>query len=421
MLSIIISAYACSPDMGSEPGMAWNWCVNLAKYCHLHIITEGEDKDKIEAVLPTLPQGKNMNFYYNPVSDRVRQMCSNQGDWRFYIHYNKWQKKTYTMALEIIANNHIDVIHQLNMVGFREPGYLWKITNIPFVWGPVGGLKFFPKTYLRGAGVKMRLFNQLKDYITILQIKYGGRIEKAILRSDLLIASTPDAYRALRKYQHKESIIIPETGCYREDDDEQNIDRFVGENFNLTWVGKFDFRKQLHLALHTMVKVRHLKGIKLSIYGTGSEKQKSHYRQLSKDLGIEEYVEWCGDFANKEILEKMKKTQLFFFTSVSEETSTVVLEALSCSLPILCFDACGFGYVVNDLVGIKIPFTNPSQSINEFADKIEYLFRHREVLSEMSKKCIHRQQELSWDNKAKQMIEIYHQVTSNLHKNNVQS
>ncbi len=44
MLSILINAYACSPNMGSEPGMAWNWCVNLARYCELHIITEGEFK-----------------------------------------------------------------------------------------------------------------------------------------------------------------------------------------------------------------------------------------------------------------------------------------------------------------------------------------------------------------------------------------
>ena len=65
LLSILINAYACSPNMGSEPGMAWNWCVNLAKYSELHIITEGEFRNEIEAALPTLPQGKNMHFYYN--------------------------------------------------------------------------------------------------------------------------------------------------------------------------------------------------------------------------------------------------------------------------------------------------------------------------------------------------------------------
>ena len=136
MLSILINAYACSPNMGSEPGMAWNWCVNLAQYCELHIITEGEFREKIEAVLPTLPQGKNMHFYYNPVSDEIRKMCWNQGDWRFYIHYKKWQQKTLAIAKQIIKENNIDIIHQLNMIGFREPGYLWSLDK-PFIWGGI--------------------------------------------------------------------------------------------------------------------------------------------------------------------------------------------------------------------------------------------------------------------------------------------
>lgn len=113
MLSILINAYACSPNMGSEPGMAWNWCINLARHCELYIITEGEFRDKIEAALPTLPQGKHMHFYYNPVSEEVRKMCWNQGDWRFYKHYKKWQWKTYEMAQEIIVKQHIDIVHQL--------------------------------------------------------------------------------------------------------------------------------------------------------------------------------------------------------------------------------------------------------------------------------------------------------------------
>lgn len=48
MLKILINAYACSPNMGSEPGMAWNWVSNLAKYCELYIITEGEFRSNIE-------------------------------------------------------------------------------------------------------------------------------------------------------------------------------------------------------------------------------------------------------------------------------------------------------------------------------------------------------------------------------------
>lgn len=173
MISILINAYACSPNMGSEPGMAWNWCINLAKYCKLHIITEGEFQDNIEEVIQTLPQGKNMHFYYNPVSEEIRKMCWNQGDWRFYKYYKGWQWKTYQIAKDICQQTNIDILHQLNMIGFREPGYLWKISNIPFVWGPVDAKESFPMAYLEGASLKTKLFMQLKNTITKWQLQHA--------------------------------------------------------------------------------------------------------------------------------------------------------------------------------------------------------------------------------------------------------
>lgn len=411
MLKILVNAYACSPNMGSEPGMAWNWCVNLAKYCELHIITEGEFRDKIEAVLPTLPQVNNMHFYYNPVSDEIRKMCWNQGDWRFYKYYREWQWKTYIMAEEIIKQHHIDIVHQLNMIGFREPGYLWKIENKPFVWGPIGGLKQFPSSYLEGAGIKMKLFNRIKNIVNIYQIKHDKRVDQALKKSDLLISSIPDSYNAIKKYKGLNSIIIPETGCFIDDNSiKRNKEEKVDDDFRLLWVGKFDFRKQLNIALATMSKLKDKSNIKLIICGSGSDNQISYYKQMAINLGIEDNVVWKGNIENSKVKEEMRKSDIFFFTSVSEDTSTVVLEAVSCGLPVLCFDTCGMGYVINESVGQKVPLTNPRQSADEFAEKINYLYNNREYLQKLSDGCKQRQKELSWDNKAKQMVELYNKV-----------
>lgn len=413
MFSVLINAYACSPNMGSEPGMAWNWCVNLAKYCELHIITEGEFRDKIEAVLPTLPQGNNMHFYYNPVSDEIRKMCWNQGDWRFYKYYREWQWKTYMMAEEIIRQHHIDIVHQLNMIGFREPGYLWKIENKPFVWGPIGGLKQFPSSYLEGAGIKMKLFNRIKNIVNIYQIKHDKRVDQALKKADLLISSIPDSYNAIKKYKGLNSIIIPETGCFIDDNSiKRNKEEKVDDDFRLLWVGKFDFRKQLNIALATMSKLKDKSNIKLIICGSGSDNQISYYKQMAINLGIEDNVVWKGNIENSKVKEEMRKSDIFFFTSVSEDTSTVVLEAVSCGLPVLCFDTCGMGYVINESVGQKVPLTNPRQSADEFAEKINYLYNNREYLQKLSDGCKQRQKELSWDNKAKQMVELYNKVIS---------
>lgn len=414
MLKVLINAYACSPGMGSEPGMAWNWVSNLAKFCELYIITEGEFRDKIEEVVPTLEWGKNMHFYYNPVSEDIRNMCWNQGDWRFYKYYREWQWKTYLMAKDICSKEKIDVLHQLNMIGFREPGYLWKLSQengVPFVWGPIGGLKQFPTAYLQGAGLKMKLFNRLKNILNIWQLKHDKRVNEAFRTAKLLVSSIPDSYHAIKKYKGKESIIIPKTGCFLSED--IPTDRFDEKEFHIMWVGKFDFRKQLPLALRA-VAISDNPNIVLDIYGSGSDENIASVKNLIDSLGITDKVVWHGNQPNDVVMNAMRKSQLFFFTSVSEDTSTVVLEAVSNRLPVLCFNACGMAAVIDDKVGRKVSLSNPIQSAKDFARLLNELEYDRTLLKRMSENCKQRQLELSWEEKAKTMVKWYEKVKISL-------
>lgn len=419
MFRILINAYAVSPNMGSEPGMGWNWCMNLAKYCELEIITEGEFRDKIEAIVSTLPQGKDMHFHYNPVSDEVRQMCWNQGDWRFYRYYKEWQWKTYLIAKEICKNMHIDVLHQLNMIGFREPGYLWKLSKdagIPFVWGPIGGLKQFPKGFLRKAGLKRALFNSIKNVINIWQIKHDRRVNEALNAASALISSIPDSQKAIKDYKGLDSVIIPETGCFPI----KTVDnpyRFVNKCLKLLWVGKFDYRKQLEIAIAAVAKasmdlVLTPYEIRLVVCGSGNERQVKQYHNLAKEMDIEDYVEWKGQCVHDEISKEMQEADALFFTSISDDTSTVVMEAISNHLPVLCHDAMGFGYVVTDKCGIKVPLVNQKHSVNDFAKEIECVYKDRFALKRLSDGCEEIQEQNMWENKVKDMISIYNKVAS---------
>ena len=405
MLSILINAYACSPGMGSEPGMAWNWCVNLAKYCELHIITEGEFRKKIEAELPKLPQGKNMHFYYNPVSKKIRRMCWNQGDWRFYKYYRKWQYKTYEIALDIIKEHKIDIVHQLNMIGFREPGYFWKIGNKPFVWGPIDAKEKFPVAYLAGADLKSKVFIRLKNFLTGMQLRYSNRVRKAVQKAAIVISASSESQKSFKKYFKIESPLLNETGCYPKEI--PAIDKSQKETLDLLWVGKMDFRKQLSLAIRTIADLNN-KNIKLHIVGGGDA---TSYKALADSLHISEQCIWHGVVTHDEVQKIMQESDLFFFTSVAEGTPHVVLEAIGNNLPVICFDVCGQGDSINDKVGVKIPLSNPEQSIKNFSKIIGHLYYHKELLKEMSSNCKGRQEVLSWDNKAKQMIELYERAT----------
>jgi glycosyltransferase involved in cell wall biosynthesis len=410
MLSILINAYACAPNMGSEPGMAWNWIINLAVYCKVYIITEGEWEVEIKEELIKLPQRNNIHFYYNPVPEKIRKMCKNQGDWRFYYYYRKWQKKVLTIAQEILTDNHIDIIHQLNMIGFREPGYLWKIPNIPYVWGPIGGMENIPVSYLENERKGKMLIIKIKNIINTFQAHYSKRVSIAINRADALVAAVKGVKDVIEVYYHKKTILINETGCYIRD---ESLSKVIVEKmtFDIIWVGKFDFRKQLGLALQTIAKLKNLNGLKFHIVGSGSKTDIFYYNLMADKLGIHDLCIWHGLIPNNKVQRLMRESDLLFFTSILEGTPHVVLEAIGNNLPVLCFNSCGQSTSVNESVGIKIEITSSSQSIDEFTEKVRYLYYNREILNKMSKACKQRQKELSWDSKAREMIDIYVKIS----------
>lgn len=406
-MKILINAYACSPGMGSEPGMAWNWVSNLARFCELYIITEGEFREKIETVVPTLEQGGNMHFYYNPVSEKIRKMCWNQGDWRFYKYYREWQWKTYLMAKDICQKEHIDILHQLNMIGFREPGYLWQLSEengVPFVWGPVDAKDKFPVAYLDGAGLKTKLFMRLKNFLTGIQLRYSKRVLLAARQSSVIFSASSNSQRSFKKYMNIDSPLLNETGCYVQD--HPIVDKTDKETFDVLWVGKMDFRKQLALALQTVAKSENNK-LRLHIMGGGDAES---YQSLAKSYGIADKCIWHGAVSHDEVQDIMQKSDIFLFTSVAEGTPHVVLEAISNNLPVVCFDTCGQGDAVNDKVGRKIPLSSPCQSVSDFAKLLNELEDNRSLLKQLSENCKERQQELSWEEKAKTMMEWYEKI-----------
>lgn len=414
MLNIIINAYACSPDMGSEQGIGWNWCLELARHCELHIITESEYQKRIEAIQPTLEQGSRMHFYFLPVTEKVRRMCWNQGDWRFYIYYKRWQQQAADVARSICQKEKIDLLHQLNMQGFREPGYLWQVsreTSIPFVWGPIGGLKQFPMAYAKDGTWKMRCFMWLKNLLNTWQLKHDERVNKAMRQASLLLASIPDSYRAIKEVKGLESVIIPDTGTFVNDNLNENDSLNLNGNLNVVWAGKFDFRKRLDLALKALAQTGN-PHIMLKVLGSGNQRQVAEAQALAEKLGVDAQTVWMGNRPNSQVQEEMRQADLFLFTSVNEETSTVLMEAISNRLPVLCFDCCGMTAVITPDVGIKIPLTTPEQSVEDFATAINHLYHHREILTSMSENCGKRAEELSWERKAQQMVELYNHVVS---------
>ena len=422
MRRVLINSYACCPYMGSEPGMGWNWIISLAKYCECFVISEGEFRPQVEEWLSISENeaiASKLHFYWLPIggtdadrSSRIRKMCWNQGDWRFYIYYRKWQQQAAKKADEIIAhqpsNIPIQILHQLNMIGFREPGYLWRIArkyDIPLVWGPINAKEGFPMAYTQYATFRQRAFLYLKNAITQIQLSVMPRVRHMAEMSDAIVAASSDAQRSIEKYWHKPSVCINETGCpapvsspiIGSNDGKQQSKTF----FDILWCGRLFFGKQLDVAVHAIAKT-HNSDMRLHVVGGGDDWS---YRQLADKLGVN--IIWHGQVSHQQVQSLMQQMDCLLFTSVFEGTPHVVCEAIANSLPVVCYKTCGQGDVVTDEVGITVPLSNPQQSANDFAQALNYLSNNSEVRLRLKQNCPARALELSWDSKAKQMIEIY--------------
>ena len=409
MINILLNAYAVSPNWGSEPGLGWNWVVNLAKYCNVFVITEGEWRTEIEKALEDLPQKKNIHFYYNPVSSYIRKMCWNQGDWRFYRYYRQWQEKALDIAQEIISHNRIDIIHQLNMIGFREPGSLWKIEGIPFVWGPVGGYGWTTLRYLKGQPLRIKVKSFVKNIINLFQGRFYYLSNHAMKKASCVIAANSNVYRYIKTHFREDVLLLNETGCYEKII--PMVERDETDRFKILWVGKFDYRKQLDLALRTIsiLKDTH-PNIRLDIVGDNDSPNYSRLYNLASSLNLENFVTWHGKIPNTEVHRLMQESDVFLFTSIDEGTPHVVLEAIQNNLPVVCFDTCGQGDVVDETVGIKIKLSDSEQSSLDFAKGITNLIDNKSKLETMKHSCAVRQKELSWDLKVKTVIKIYNNL-----------
>lgn len=51
-MKILLSAYACEPDKGSEPSVGWSWAIELSRLGHeVHVLTRANNKPSITAAM----------------------------------------------------------------------------------------------------------------------------------------------------------------------------------------------------------------------------------------------------------------------------------------------------------------------------------------------------------------------------------
>ena len=403
-MKVLVNCYACSPYQGSEPGMGWNFVKCLSRLCELHIITESKFKPDLDKYFSEHPEEEQYFTFYFIQKIRHKKL---RKIWppSYYWFYKSWQKKAYQLALKIDEKENFDLIHQLNMVGYREPGYLWKIDK-PFVWGPIGGYGITPWCMLPSMGFQGMVYYGSRNIINLWQMRMSARVKKAMNKANVLIAATAENRQIINQLYGKDSITIPEVGLEMSSLEEINT-RKGNDPLRICWIGEHTSGKALYL-LFEALSLLNRNDLELCVIGEG-EKTKALKKMASRlNLG---YVKWYGWIERKKAHLLMKECHLLCITSLKDLTSTVLLEGLSFGLPVVALDHCGFSNVITEECGRKIAIHSKVQVVQDFASAINEIADNEELRRTMAENAIKRAKEYNWQDKARIISELYETVS----------
>jgi hypothetical protein len=104
-LKVLLSAYACEPGKGSEPGMGWHWAVEITRLGHeVHILTRANNVGACERGLANLP-GLRLLVHGYDLPCWARWWKKGQRGMHFY--YVLWQWRAYRRARCIAGSTSI--------------------------------------------------------------------------------------------------------------------------------------------------------------------------------------------------------------------------------------------------------------------------------------------------------------------------
>lgn len=404
-LKVLLGCYACDPGYGSEPGMGWNFVSNIARHHDVHaIVEEGEFKEtltKFAAEHPEKVQNITFHFVRRTHHETLRKFWPPS----YYWFYRSWHRRAYKLARELDKKENFDIVHQVTISGFREPGFLWKLGK-PFIWGPLGGFTDTPWCLLGSLGLGGALHFAVRNILNGIQKRFGLSCRAAARHSASILTSTTKAVEEIKRFWGREAVLMNEVGLETGHTTYQPQTHKPGTPLRICWAGEHIPRKALDLLLHALPHCKE----KMELHVLSKGPRMEAWKQLAHKLGLDNIVTFHGFVPREEAFRIMSSSHVFCITSVREDTSTVVFEAFRYGLPIIAMDHCGFSSVIDATCGIKIPINSRNQVISDYARHLDTLATDENYRAQLSAGALKRCQHFTWDAKMEVLNKIYSQA-----------
>ena len=408
MKKVLLSAYACIPNLGSEEGTGWTYATTLSDNgIEVHCLTK---KDGMAVIEPILAEGffPNLTVHYVLVPEWVNKFCG-YNLIGMYFHYIFWQWCAYKTAHRLDQTHRFDLVHHVTYGSIQLGSFMYKLYK-PFVFGPVGGGQQAPKSLKRYFGSYWSR-EQMRTWVgTILQYTNPG-FYKSVKLADQVIVTNMDTYalaRRLRPVQPIERIwdaglgasFIPEIPINHRPDTS-----IANPRLKLLWIGRLLPRKALELTIHALSKVDPLLPVSLTIVG-GKGEVASQVPQYIEQYGVGDRVHWVGHVTFQEVREFYTQSDALFFTSLRDSCPHQLLEAMAYSLPVITLNLHGQAELVNEKTGLRIDITNEEQVTNDLARAVEWMYAHPEERLKMGRAGYEFARTQVWSTKIRRFIDV---------------
>ena len=404
-MKILLSAFACAPNTGSEAGGGWVYALELAKNHDVWVITDESRRAPIKGFLDHLPASLHF-IYFRPHLFSKIQLNSKTA----HLIYQAWQMGAWRVAKALDEKHDFDVCWHLTYGVFRQPSWMWKVGK-PFVFGPVGGGERAPMRLWRGMPVSEQIRELARDIVNSVSWWLPG-LGATYKNADLVIARTEDTRRIFPDWVQRKTSVQQEIGGYPA---RVNSDVRPGHSgyLKMLFAGRLLGWKGIHLAIRALSEFLQGGGKgDLTIIGEGP--MGKHLRELAKHLGVAERVTFIDRIPQNELFRRYTDFDVLLFPSLHDSGGNVVIESLSFGLPVICLDLGGPSCFVDETCGVIVPAHDASEAeiVGALATALKSIFLDPVGHRQLCQNALLRAGALTWEKQVQRVLQLIEERVS---------
>jgi glycosyltransferase involved in cell wall biosynthesis len=404
-LRVLLSAYACEPGKGSEPGIGWNWALGLARAGHeVWVLTRANNRPAIEQALAAeIETGLRARLQFSYYDLPAWARWWKRGGRGVRLYYLLWQWGAYRSAQGLCRRTRFDLVHHLTFGVFRHPSFMGRL-GLPFVFGPVGGGETAPHALRRTFPLRGYVADALRDLANWL-VRVDPLMASVYRGAAVTLCKTAETLQRIPGRYHDKCRVHLEVGTPGAAPQARRPAEQA--RFRVLYVGRFVYWKGLHLGLMAFARLleRH-PGAQLTVIGAGPDE--AWLRTQARRLGIEGSVVWMPWQEREDVLRAYPRHDVFLYPSLHDSSGNAVLEALAGGLPVVCMKLGGPGELVTDECGIRVAAGESAQVVGSLADALGALADRPQLVEQMSRAAQQRaSRQYSWNRQVERMEELY--------------